>query len=875
MSRRFHFVGALSIAALVLASCGGGGDSSGRTKNSALCYATQEEKDAAVQAARDAFDAAMTGVPTEDAPEESPTSVEEETPSTISQDTTTTIALEEAGGGYRRPAVRIGSGGDTSTTVEEQTDSDEGDGETQDGSLTPEQQQAQMDLEAAEAQPLCETETSDSSVIECTGTVTVEGASSDCGPVVLYVADDGAWHLDDEAQDPALVLAEGTVDISALSAENPITFPISYEAALSEVQEDVSDQECLVRVTRWGFDWRCSEPINVVITTDLYSSHANVAECLSEGTLLVPEDYRFYFAMYQNAETPFFSGYNDEQEQDVEFSVGIPDSENSCSNNEFDSTNWDSLPFSGQSDVQIKDYAFTVPDDLEGPVFVKFESATSFDVDIDEESDFEESPCDSEEGCENFIGYSVWDLAPGEYVIEIEDNQNIVSWTSNVEILAVPVTLPELPFSYSTDGSKTKFVFSLEETQGVIFWATAGQTCTSNEDNDEENGFADPELEIFGVGVSFDDDNSGRGMGNCSASLLDIELEAGTYMVTVEDDDSEGFPVTLNSSVELQQAEIEWKLSEESVFGEKAIEFVVPDGGAWFRAEAFTNQLETYTYENRNEGQDPIDMGGCANPDADMTTPDNNCVETSIGISNGEFEIFEEGNAEYRDWSEINGFWVSSWINSFGTTIEEFLPAGTYTLFALGRIQGDQDGNFTFRYGFGSLVASELIEIEAKEVDVPPLPVNQTSVALPVNAIAEGARVSTAISSMVEEFVCDAECIDAMFLQAGIADGTISVSAGGDSVTLQKGQKKVVIPVGKNAGEITAVAISADGSTTVRLGSEITTLPEGIQSALDTKTVIGNQASSGSSKLLYLIGIIVVLVAAGVVIRRKQATQNV
>ena len=46
MQRRFRVLSALSIAALVLTSCGGGSDSSSRTRNSALCYETQEEKDA-------------------------------------------------------------------------------------------------------------------------------------------------------------------------------------------------------------------------------------------------------------------------------------------------------------------------------------------------------------------------------------------------------------------------------------------------------------------------------------------------------------------------------------------------------------------------------------------------------------------------------------------------------------------------------------------------------------------------------------------------------------------------------------------------------------------------------------------------------------
>jgi hypothetical protein len=142
MSRKVRLLSAISAAALLLASCGGG-ESTSRTKNSALCYETQEAKDEAIQLAQDALDAAMNGAPAEETPEETPTSVEEtptsveETPTTIGKETPT--SLEGAsGGGYRRPAVRAANSGETE--------------------LTPEQQQAQMDLEAAQAQPLCEDE---------------------------------------------------------------------------------------------------------------------------------------------------------------------------------------------------------------------------------------------------------------------------------------------------------------------------------------------------------------------------------------------------------------------------------------------------------------------------------------------------------------------------------------------------------------------------------------------------------------------------------------------------------------------------------------------------------------------------------------------
>ncbi|MEY2779730.1 MAG: hypothetical protein RL623_910, partial [Actinomycetota bacterium] len=117
MSRKVRLFSAFTAGVLLLASCGGG-ESTSRTKNSALCYVDQAAKDEAVKAAEDALEAAMTGAPAEETPEETPTSVEE-TPTTIGKETPT--SLEGAsGGGYRRPAVRAASSGETELTPEQQ-----------------------------------------------------------------------------------------------------------------------------------------------------------------------------------------------------------------------------------------------------------------------------------------------------------------------------------------------------------------------------------------------------------------------------------------------------------------------------------------------------------------------------------------------------------------------------------------------------------------------------------------------------------------------------------------------------------------------------------------------------------------------------------
>ena len=862
MNRKVRIFAAISAAVLVLASCGGG-ESSSRTRNSALCYADQAEKDAAVQAARDAFDAAMGGESTGDVVDETPTSVVEETPTTIGEETPT--SLEGAsGGGYRRPAIRAASSGDSTVPPSDDSGSEgAGDG---DGTLTPEQQQAQMDLEAAEAQPLCETD-AESAEISCTATVTLDSLTDDCADGDVRTVNSGDWTLVNTAEDGTeTVLAQGTWDVAALSADNPIVIPISYGGTSGE--GETSNDGCTAIFTSTGVSWDCpnGELFNVAIEDMSNPGVYPLAECSSSGSHTVADGQTFWFNFYLvNGEQTFFDGWNNEREQNVPISFEVPeDTEGVCSeiSEEID---WDALPFSGQSEEQVIRYSFTVPEDFGGPVFAKFESTDDFDVDIDDVSDFEDYSCWNE--CPPFIGYSVWDLAPGEYFIEIEDNIEMVTWTSNIEIVANPFEFPTLPYSYTSDGSRTMYALTIAETQTVTLTATAGQTCLPSEDDDEGNGFADPELELSGNGIDEYDDNSGHGAGNCSASFLEIELEPGTYTVYVEDDDKEGGSITLGSSVELQQFEFEWDLKAQQVVDEAAIEFVVPEGGAWFKAKAFTNQLETYIYDAKVDGN-KVGEEGCNNPDGDLETNDDNCVRTSLELYSDEILLEDVyGNAEFYEWSQVGNLWVGSWINSYGSEIEIFLPEGTYQMSARGESQDDSPASFELEYGFGSA-----IEIVAKPIDVPPAPPSPSSADLPVGSLDQDSRVATSVSTAVEEFICDSLCIEAMFANAGLSSGSISISAGAETVVLAKGQKRAVIPVGKGAESISATATSADGATVVNLNSKIAQIPASVQASIESKT--GSSSSESGSNLLMLIvlglGVLVIAGAGTTLVRRRK-----
>jgi hypothetical protein len=877
MSRKVRLLSAISAVALLLTSCGGG-DSSGRTKNSALCYDTQEAKVAAVELALAAFNAAMGNAPSEEVVDETPTSTIEETPTTVVEETPTTLE-ETSGGGYRRPAVRTSSDGDTTTTVEASSDGGE-------VVLTPEQQQAQMDLEAAEAQPLCGVDAESASEVTCSATATIDSSvSDDCADGDVRLDWGGSWTLVNTAEDGTeTVLTQGTWDVAALSADNPIVIPISYVisygTSTDSGADESSDSTCTVRVNLWGFNWNCSEPVSVAITMDEYSTHASLAECVSEGVLLVPEGWSFRFAMYQGDAEPFFSGLNSDQEQDVEFSVEITDVESPCSNSEDESEeiDWESLPFSGQADVQTGRYSFTVPEEFDGPVLARFESTEDFDVDIDDQPDFESYPCEYE--CPPYIGYSMWDLAPGEYFIEIEENVEVVTWTSNVEIVANPFEFPTLPFSYTSDGSETTYILTLTENETVTLTATAGQTCMSSEDDGEGNGFVDPELDLVGIGVEEYDDNGGRGDGNCSASLIEIELEPGTYVVSVEDGDNEGGSITLGSSVELTEFKsITWDLVSTSASPDTTFEIVVPAGGAWFKANTVINGTRTLVYDVTDpDNRVRLSEEGCGNPDGDMETDDYACMDSYLVLldSNDEEVISDDDGGMQWSESTSNGILTEVVTNYYASDFSLFLEEGVYTLAVMdccGPWRGDEPSTDTYEvnFGLGSVVAAEIPKVEVVADENPTIPASVEQVKLPDAQLSVDGSVSTAISDGVNTMVCDTSCIDALFERAGIKDGSITISAGGDSVVLRKGQKKAEIPIGSNADSINATVVSADGSQTVSLSSKISQIPASVQSAFESKTSSGS-AGSGSSLNWLLIAVLglIVITGAGVAVSRKK-----
>jgi hypothetical protein len=240
--------------------------------------------------------------------------------------------------------------------------------------------------------------------------------------------------------------------------------------------------------------------------------------------------------------------------------------------------------------------------------------------------------------------------------------------------------------------------------------------------------------------------------------------------------------------------------------------------------------------------------------------------------------ISDDDSGDQWTTSRSNGIVTESVSNYYSSQFSIYLEEGVYTLAVMdccGPWEGDEPSTDTYevKFGFGSVVAAEIPKVEVVADENPTIPASVEQVKLPDAQLSADGSVSTSLSNGVNTMVCDASCIDAMFASAGITDGTITISAGGDSVTMRKGQNKAMIPIGKNAEAITATVISADGSQVVNLSSKIAQIPASVQSSIESKS--GSSSSESGSNLLMLIvlglGVLVIAGAGTTLVRRRKA----
>ena len=859
MSRKVRFLSAISAAALLLASCGGG-ESSSRTKNSALCYATQEEKDAAVQAARDAFDAAMGGgtpgdplsdttVPaTED-------SVEDEAPS----DTVLMESSPADGGGYRRPAVRAASSGDTTVPPTE-------DG----GALTPEQQQAQMDLEAAESQPLCDNNET-SSEVSCEITLVLGGENTSTCPEVTInftsaVSTDAyEW----EAVVGELVVASGTWNAEAESTKVvAFTYTPLQEEGSDTTVADESDSPCTVTFTSTGISWICNDgslfnaAIEDMSNPGVYPSLG----CSSEGSFYVDEGQRFWFNFTLNG--TFLDGWNEDRPQNEPIGFEVPeDTEGVCAVVEDPPTFLIDVPgvyeFTA-NDSESTLLSFSTP----GACSSENEFAINWYV-YNQNDQFEYSstsyaqafgdPGTESESC----AYYDDSTYGGTWIAEFVGNMNINAVTNvpfePADANLIEVNLPELAeltYSYTFDGPATQYNFVLAEETRVSITANSNQSCTYYEMDDEENGFVDPEIDLY-AGVApwsesndeeiADNDNGYHSADNCSAAYIDEILPAGSYFIWVENDDygsDDTGVITVNSSVELVAYDLNLDSIEFTTMSAtvpSAVNVDVPAAGGHFVAT--------------------------------LEAPDDSCDEYAdpylvlLDLSNGATIALDDDSGEH--YLGLNCY--SSLIDVDLDEGKYLLIVSTYNIVDDDLVTDDPESGagsvFELKYGFvGNEGSQEQIVVEPSTDPIPPVEVPPTP-NLPVEQLKSGSNASVGVPEGVETMVCDSNCVENLFALEGVTANEVAISFGGETVVVKKGASKVKVPVSAGSRDLVVTQKAADGSTQVVASTKVVTSMQKFGATTSSSSTSKDSSSMG---IIVIIAALVLVAGAGAVVVRKK-----
>ena len=856
MSRRFRVLSALSIAALVLTSCGGGSDSSSRTRNSALCYETQEEKDAAVQAARDVFDAAMGGTPAdetpEESPEETPTSVDEETPTSVEEEDPvitddSSPELEETfGGGYRRPAVRVASSGDATVSADEE------------GVLTPEQQQAQMDLEAAEAQPVCEGEGAGETAEERSCEVTLTGGGEWQG---LSTCEEVQVQFVDTQSTTAIVWAAVVNGETVYSdtwdavSENTKFVSFMYFPVVGGGEGDGDAADILCEITISG------EIGNVSVTDDCPDGQGWTSGSDAGDTWLLvldgatPEDSSAILAqgpVDMSTLTP---------EQPIVISVAYR--------------------FEGFGEQNEEEFSEDVNEGVFTPsAYYRHDPVVDGDTIINMSSgrSCEEAPFSVYWFESNGVNYEfssvdeAWDqdglctyFYSGNYsnsFIHYVDSVVEVGWESNVNFSdASESDLEdgeeiETPFEYTFESASVRYSFELTEVTEVRI---TGNTFMSCEGRNEI--VPDPEMTLsegFGSNldeIAYADNNYSDSDGNCSAAEIYEELESGQYVLDVINEDydnpTERGTITIQSSVELVEVVRDWSqinLRKESVNPPRVFDVTIPEGGALFVATA----------DSLNSDEQCETAGDRDNP---LTYVDPYII--LINKSTGAM-VYSDDEGE-----DIG-------LPCYSSYLELEIDGGEYlfiaTTYALADNDGDYEGGeiaetYTLEFGVSGSEVPEDVVIEestepAPQVEIPAPP------ALPVGQLVEpGSKGTVQIADGVTSMVCTSTCIDELFAAVDPSVSSLQVAIGKNTVELKRNSKKAVVKVEAGSRSVNVVAVSDTGVETKVLTGQV-------QIGEPEVTLGANSGDSGSSfnwLFLVIIGLIVAA-GAGVVVSRRSKT---
>jgi len=818
---------ALGVAVMfIAASCGSSSSSSGgKTKNSALCFATQEDKDAAIATAQADLDAA--------------------------NGTDTTGAT----GGYRRPAIRVM----TETTVPPT-------------STIPSSSTTANPSPTTTTAPSESTVPSDSTVPASDSTVPTESTVVDSGPNIPML-------------EQALADAQSQPLCDAVDASSDSTTPGGASG-------------CTATFTSTGVSWDCpnGELFNAAIEDMSNPGVYPFIGCASSGSFTVAEGQQFWFNFYLvNGPGTFIDGWNTDRELNVPIGFTVPeDTEGVCAQSASDAPkDYSTLAYSTGSFTPARTqtwYTFVLTEDTQVAVTLNgIDCANGGNVEIYSGTSTEDLSRTGTGGYNNLIidgnctGAVVDALLPaGNYVVLVTTyrNEAPITVNSSIELTKMmfeAVVLPKTQNSFTYEFQAHKY-FTLTETTDVVITTSSERNDVNNWwnwDNCAWSWFSLSDAKHTQLANVSADINYAE-TGPCSSAIMKMTLEAGTYYLDFEGSGLDS--INAGSSIELLDANsFKWDFTTETVTPDQSFEVVVPKGGAWFRAEGNSKNDFSVTIDKDGNW---IAAAGCASMEVEWTCDNVNPLVLILD-SNGDL-VHSDDNSGMVIGSTIGADKSAeiSATNWLGASMSTFLEEGTYTLVAT---KGWWDENqeaiqYELRYGFQS--AGKIIVKPIDDVVLPDIPVDPQ---VPFSSLTSDGSAQVSVSSEVDTMVCDGACIDALFAQAELTDGYLTVSAGNSSTRIFKGQRLAMIPLAKNATNIRVVGKSADGSKTPTLSVKLNHADAAMEKAMKDKVATGafqtasesTTSTSGSSTSIYIYVLIALLILVAIgYMRRKKATET-
>ncbi len=827
-------ISAICVTALVLAACGGSDSSSNRNGrlNSALCFDTQEQKDAAIEEAKKKLDEATTPTLEEASPSNNggranlafigqqswwvrsasggstttttqpatTTSTSTSTSSTVASSTSSTVASS------------------TDSTVASSTESTDVPTETSIPLVGEVQlQQLRDDLAAVMEAPLCDsTDSSDTTVdpesspVTCTTNVTSDGASFDCArPLNVMVF----YHT------------------NAGGNENPVWL-FGNEADTFGPLDDVRDISLVIHVG--GF--------------------------LVFNQLVSPGTYEFEVPIVEESpETEF----GDEGE------------------GEFDGFSGTINPRVGENFV-----SFTIPEDYSldflylGLDYDCVSQTVEAELSLQGVAIAPDLSVDEEEG-ECFIDFRITDpeyLIPGEtydVVIRSETDEQL-GWSGSVELQGVGVSLGEEPLDepyfsgvFDPITGEDTVSFTIPNNYSANYFTLEFYAECDNQSiaaaviyEGESLIFTDmAEYQVLGDGLCGvwlnTDDATGIPLGETFEVVIRTETDrriswSGTVAL-------EGDGVTRDDETvsEGDQGLVWEELFSGEIDAEHYMTLEIPEGGRQVDVRAITTR-----FKYQEDYVDPY------------------------------LEIFDvTGNvvAEDNDGGEDYGY------GDYSSRLNVFLEEGTYTLLATTYDLWDGfDGwptTYDLKLLFGSLPvptdqvapSGDLPEdqpVPVKVLDAPPsnLEEPKPEFALPVNEIINRDKSSNesnpVIPAGVTEVVCDSGCLLALREAAGASEGVVTIQIGGEVIEIEPGVRNAIIPVRPSAKEILVTVTPNDGGEPVVLSTEVLvisprTFP--VKMAEGAKSVTNSASSNGGipTNLIVVLTVLALAIAIGLIRRQK------